>query len=189
MLLYGVFALFDKHRRQHIPHFRGTVRQNLRLIVNHDIAVSRVELLNLVEMLLLVYVDEDATFDSFSEIAAKNLFWLIAPVTIGDNNGQSKRSQVAQRFKRVGVQSVEKWIVIEDRMHMPVGFLVQHIQRCLSAQSLEGQWDIDDIRLLTRLFVEFPEVRRKLLSHLNLKMFVYIVLDGIIVDQGIIDIE
>ncbi len=83
----GVVPLAHEHRRQLILQYCFHGRQQVRLVVDHDIVFGWIALLHMVEYALLVQVDHNPAFDRIPYSRALNFTRLEDDVAVRQNHG------------------------------------------------------------------------------------------------------
>src|ERR1700723_299596 len=136
----GVVTLAHKDCGEFTPKRRFHRRQQVRLVVDHDIAIGRVALLHMVEYTLLVQINHDPALHRIPYSRALNLARLEHDVAVRQHHGAAESAQVGDGLEGSREQPCCERIFQQKFRHcQQVRMIVQSGAKYLQASQVVGK--------------------------------------------------
>src|SRR6516162_4098247 len=178
-------ALAGEHRGEPLTPDLLHRREDAQLVIDHHVVPGWVTLLDRGEHPLLVQVDEHPPLHRIPQSRALYLARLEYDVAIGQDHRWPEGAAVREHCQRARIEAIDEGIIEEKKRNTQQLLVI----RMLQAIALQRAEVVRITELGAQLLEDLPVTVPARKAHLALEVRAQIVLHGIVIEKGIVDVE
>jgi hypothetical protein len=160
-------------------------REYAQLVIDHHVVLGGIAPLDRAQHQLLVQVDEHPAGHRVPEPGTLHLARLKHHVPVREDHGASETGAARERAQGAGIEALRKRVIDQERGHSEQLRVIEVLQPV----ALQGPEVIGVPELRSQPLEQRPVTVAAGAAKLTLQVFAQVPLNGVVVDQGVVDIE